>query len=108
MADEAQPVPRTCPLCGRRHDGEGSDPEGTCSTCRRALIRRSAVVAWVPTLLLAAGYVWLLFWSGLVESMFLVVWIAFGAVLMYVTYKVTHRAAFDVMRGRAHRRAGRT
>jgi fatty acid desaturase len=103
--EEEQPVPQTCPLCGRRHDGEGSDPEGTCSDCRKRLIRRSATVAWVPALLLGAGYVWLLFWSGLVSSMFLIVWIAFGAVLVYITYKVAHRAAFDVIRARAHRGA---
>jgi fatty acid desaturase len=95
----------TCPVCGRPHDA--TDPEGPCPNCRKEIVRSSARWAMIPAALVALAYGWLLVWSGLVASPFLIVWLAFGAVLAFIAYKVGHRVAFDAVRVRAERRAAR-
>ena len=102
-ADPALEVhpPFDCARCGKRTRNETPDPAGWCAACRRALIARSARLAWIPAIVVALLYLALLLWSGLLESPMMAFWLALGAVLAFVAFKVGHRVFFDVLRGRA-------
>ncbi|HLM69027.1 MAG TPA: hypothetical protein VK358_15920 [Longimicrobium sp.] len=95
-----------CRVCGRRF-GENDKPDaaGWCSQCRGRLVSRSTRVAWAPALVFGLLYGYLLVWGGLLESRFMVVWIALGVALAWVVFKVARRVAFDVIRGRMTPRA---
>ena len=54
-----------------------------------------------PAVVVAALYLWLIAWSGLLESPMMAFWLVLGAVLAFVAYKVGRRVFFDVLRGRA-------
>jgi uncharacterized membrane protein len=107
MAAPASPAaveehpPFDCTHCGRRVQGEKPDSEGRCAACRRAHIHRATRLAWVPAVVVAALYLWLIAWSGLLESPMMAFWLVLGAVLGFVAYKVARRVFFDVLRGRA-------
>ena len=108
MAEPAAPPlpveehpPFDCARCGRHVRGEKPDDEGWCSACRRGLIARASRLAWLPALAVALLYLWLLAWSGLLESPLTAFWLALGAVLAWVAFKVGRRVFFDVLRGRA-------
>lgn len=90
--------------CARCHRGLAPDaaPDAEwCEACRRELIRGATRRAWIPALVLAGLYLWLLVWSGLIESPALVFFLALGAALTFAAYKVGRRVFFDVLRGRA-------
>lgn len=89
-----------CARCRGPLPDEHPDAE-LCAACRRETIRGAAARAWIPTAVVAALFVWLLWWSGLVESPALIFFVALGAALAFVTYKVSRRVFFDVLRGRA-------
>jgi hypothetical protein len=90
-----------CRVCGRGfEEGEKPDANGWCARCRALLVSRSTRVAWLPTLLFALGFYALVAWGGLLESRFMVVWLALGVALAWVTFKVARRVAFDVIRSR--------
>lgn len=93
--------PFRCARCGRSVEGEPADDSGWCQRCRRDLIRGATWRAWIPTLVVAALYGWLLVGTGLVESPALIFFLALGVVLALVTYKVARRVFFDLLRGRA-------
>ena len=100
LAAEAHP-PFDCRSCGRHFEGQKADDAGWCSSCRAELIRRSTRLAYLPAVVIALLYLWLLAWSGLLESPLMAFWLAVGAVLAFVAYKVGRRVFFDVLRGRA-------
>ncbi len=90
-----------CRACGRQFgEGEKPDANGWCAKCRALLVSRSTRVAWLPTLLFALAFYALVAWGGLLESRFMVVWLALGVALAWVTFKVARRVAFDVIRSR--------
>ena len=95
------PPPFDCSQCGRHVEGEKADDARWCASCRRALITRSARLAWIPAGVVAALYLWLIAWSGLLESPMLAFWLVLGAVLAFAAFKVGRRVFFDVLRGRA-------
>ena len=100
-AAEEAPPPFDCARCGRHVEGEKADDARWCASCRRALIARAARLAWIPAGVVAALYLWLIAWSGLLESPMLAFWLVLGAVLAFVAFKVGRRVFFDVLRGRA-------
>jgi uncharacterized membrane protein len=91
---------RTCRNCGHHLHTEAPDNHGWCKGCRDMLVRRSGTWAIIPTLLVLAGYAYLLSYFGLFNSVFVIVWIALGAALGWVAFKVARRVLFDVIRGR--------
>jgi hypothetical protein len=93
--------PFDCGRCGRRVEGEKPDDAQWCTACRRALISRSQRLAWIPAVVVAVLYLWLITWSGLLESPMLAFWLVLGGVLAFVAFKVGRRVFFDVLRGRA-------
>ncbi|HEU0302921.1 MAG TPA: hypothetical protein VFR37_25940 [Longimicrobium sp.] len=93
--------PFDCARCGTRVRGERPDDARWCTACRRALIERAARLAWVPAIVVALLYLVLLMWSGLLGSPMMAFWLALGAVLAFVAFKVGRRVFFDVLRGRA-------
>lgn len=95
------PPPFDCAQCGKHVEGEKPDDERWCAACRRALIARASRLAWIPAVAVALLYLWLIAWSGLVESPMMAFWLVLGAVLAFVAYKVGRRVFFDVLRGRA-------
>lgn len=98
-AADAHP-PFDCRKCGRAVRGEKADDAGWCEACRRELIRSSTRRSWLPAVVVAVLYLWLLWWSGLLESPLTAVWLAVGALFTFVAYKVARRVWFDVLRGR--------
>lgn len=98
-AEEAPPF--DCARCGTNVKGEKPDDAKWCGSCRKALIERSARLAWIPAVVVAALYLWLIAWSGLLESPMMAFWLVLGAVLGFVAFKVGRRVFFDVLRGRA-------
>ena len=99
-AAETDP-PFDCSRCGRTVRGQKPDDAGWCEGCRAELIRRSTRMAYVPAVVVALLYLWLLAWSGLLESPLMAFWVALGGLLAFVAYKVGRRVFFDVLRGRA-------
>jgi hypothetical protein len=97
-ADENPPF--ACRRCGRHTRGEKADDAGWCAACRAWLIRASSSRAWVPAGVVAVGYLWLLWWSGLLATPLTAVWLAIGGVFVFVVYKVARRVFFDLLRGR--------
>jgi hypothetical protein len=93
--------PRRCARCRRPLPADAPEGMEECDACRQGLIRGAALRAWIPAVAVAVLYLWLLWWSGLVESPALVFFLALGAVLAFVAYKVGRRVFFDVLRGRA-------
>ena len=92
-----------CRNCGRTVTGETADDQGWCRACRTAVVRRSTVLAVLPALVVLALYLWLLDSFGLWGSTFLIVWIALGAGLTWVAFKVARRVFFDIVRNRGVR-----
>jgi hypothetical protein len=95
-------VPRgfDCRNCGHHVTGEDADRHGWCQACRAVLVRRSAWLAVIPSLIVLAAYLWVLNRFGLFQSTFLIVFIALGAALTWVAFKVARRVLFDVIRTR--------
>lgn len=100
-AADAAPPPFDCARCRRNVTGEKPDDAKWCAACRKALISRSARMAWIPAAVVAALYLWLIAWSGLLESPMMAFWLVLGAVLAFVAFKVGRRVFFDVLRGRS-------
>ncbi|HVH11589.1 MAG TPA: hypothetical protein VM759_00985 [Longimicrobium sp.] len=98
-AEDGHP-PFDCRKCGGNFRGKADDA-GWCAVCRASLIRRSGQRAGLFAALIGAAFLWLLVWSGLMESPLMAFWLALGVVLVFVAYKVAHRVLFDVLRGRA-------
>jgi hypothetical protein len=94
------PAPFDCSKCGRHVRGEKADAVGWCESCRKELIRQSTQRAYLPAAVVAAAYLWLLWWSGLLETPLAAVWLAVGALFTFVVYKVARRVFFDLLRGR--------
>jgi hypothetical protein len=97
----------TCRQCGDAIAAETPDRRGWCKACRRAVVRRAGVAAVVPAALVMAGYFWLIDSFDLFKSNFLIIWIALGAALGYVAFKIARRVFFDVIRARTARRPAR-
>ena len=94
----------TCRQCEDTVHGETADRRGWCKACRRKVVRRAGGAAVVPAVLVAAGYFWLIDHFDLFKSNFLIIWIALGAALAYVAFKIARRVLFDVFRARTARR----
>jgi len=92
-------APFDCRKCGKNVRGQKADDAGWCEECRRELIRPSTRQAYLPAAVVAAAFLWLVWWSGLLESPLMAFWLALGAVLTFVTYKVARRVLFDLLRG---------
>ena len=105
MSDAAEGF--DCRQCGKSVKGESADRRGWCRACRHEVVRRAGTWAVVPAVLIAAGYFWVIDRFDLFRSNFLIVFIALGLALGYVTFKIARRVLFDVFRGRAVRRAAR-
>jgi hypothetical protein len=103
--DEGFP-PFICTLCGLPKEGEKADDAGRCLSCRQEVIRRSGRWALVPAVVMAALYLWMIVWFRLIESPAMIFFLALGAALAFVAYKVARRVAFDllVVRGRGARK----
>ena len=95
------PPPFDCAQCGRHVEGEKADDASWCAKCRQGLIDRAARLAWIPAGVVLVLYLWLIWWSGLLESPMMAFWLVLGAVLAFVGFKVGRRVFFDVLRGRA-------
>lgn len=93
--------PFDCRKCGRPTRGQKPDDAKWCEGCRKQLIRSATRRSWLPAAVVAALYLWLMVWSGLLESPLSAVWLALGALFTFVAYKVARRVWFDVLRGRA-------
>ncbi|HEU4454130.1 MAG TPA: hypothetical protein VFR81_13765 [Longimicrobium sp.] len=91
-----------CRMCGKGVEGK-PDHLGLCAECRAEVVRRSTTWAVVPALVVAALYFWMLTATGMFESRFLMVWVALGAALAWVAFKVARRVLFDVVRSRGVR-----
>ncbi|HEU4558241.1 MAG TPA: hypothetical protein VFS20_10340 [Longimicrobium sp.] len=89
-----------CRNCGHHLTGEVHDHHGWCKACRAVVVKRSAMLALIPALLVLGVYVWVLWHFGLFDSMFVIVWIALGVGLGWVMFKVARRVLFDVIRNR--------
>ncbi|HVH11662.1 MAG TPA: hypothetical protein VM759_01350 [Longimicrobium sp.] len=100
VAEDGNP-PFDCRKCGSHFHGPKADDAGWCAVCRASLIRRSGQAATVFAAVVGAAFLWLLVWSGLMESPLMAFWLALGVVIVFVAYKVAHRVLFDVLRGRA-------
>ena len=101
MSDEAGaegPVP--CRGCGQTVPADRADYHGLCPHCRARVVKRATWLAVPGAVLVAVVYVWVLAQYGMFESRFVVVWIALGAGLAYITFKVARRVLFDVVRSR--------
>lgn len=98
--------PFICTQCGLPKEGEKADDAGRCETCRQGLIRQSGKWALVPAAVMGALYLWMIIFFGLIESPAMIFFLALGAALAFVAYKVGRRVAFDllVVRGRGMRR----
>lgn len=96
----AEHPPFDCRKCGRMVRGQKPDDARWCEACRRSLIRSATRRSWIPAAVVAVLYLWLLGWSGLLESPLSAVWLALGALFTFVAYKVARRVWFDVLRGR--------
>jgi len=94
----------TCRQCGDDVKGETADRRGWCKACRRKVVRRAGALAVMPALLMAVGYFYLIDYFDLFKSNFLIIWIALGAALTYVAFKIARRVFFDVVRARTARR----
>ena len=92
--------PFDCTQCGRSVRSEKPDSEGRCAACRKQHIARSTRLAMVPAAVVAVLYLWLIAWSGLLESPMMAFWLVLGAVLAFVAFKIGRRVFFDVLRGR--------
>lgn len=92
---------RRCARCGRALAADAPADADLCAACREATIGGAARRAWIPTVAIALLYAWLLWWSGLIGSPALIFFVALGAVIAFVVYKVSRRVLFDVLRGRA-------
>jgi len=99
MSDTAPPPGFDCRNCGHHVAGETPD-HGWCNACRGTVVKRSSAWAVLPALVVVGLYLWMLGWFGLYDSMFLIVWIALGAALGWVAFKVARRVFFDVIRSR--------
>jgi hypothetical protein len=89
-----------CRNCGHHVTGEAPDHHGWCQACRKALVRRSGWLAVLPALVVVAVYFWVLDYFGLWDSTFLIVFLALGAALAWVSFKVARRVLYDVIRSR--------
>ena len=89
-----------CRQCGKTVHGEHADPRGWCAKCRAEVVRGAGAWAMVPALLVAAGYFSLLDWFDLYRSNFVIVFIALGVGLTWLTFKISRRVLFDVIRNR--------
>lgn len=92
---------RRCTRCRRPLAADAPEDAEECAACRQGLIRGAGTRAWIAAGVVAVLYLWLLWWSGLVGSPWLVFFLALGAVLAFVAFKVARRVFFDVLRGRA-------
>jgi uncharacterized membrane protein len=64
-------------------------------------------MAFAVAVAFAVLYLLVLWWTGALQSTnFVVFWLALGALLVFGTYKVARRVAFDVIRSRAAHSAG--
>jgi hypothetical protein len=102
-----EPAPFDCSVCGRRVQGERPDDDGRCAGCRRSLIRRAGTWGWLPAVVVAGAYAWLLVSWGLLESPAMVFFLALGAALAFVAYKIGRRVAFDMLVTRDNRARNR-
>ena len=90
-----------CRNCGHRlTTNEPPDHAGWCRACRGVVVKRSSAWAIVPAVVVVAAYLWMLNYFGLFKSVFVIVWIALGAALGWVAFKVARRVLFEVIRGR--------
>lgn len=92
-----------CRMCGKDVAAGSDGHAGLCAECRAEVVRRSTTWAIVPALVVAALYFWMLTATGMFESRFLMVWVALGAALAYVAFKIARRVLFDVIRSRGVR-----
>jgi hypothetical protein len=79
------------------------DDNGWCSACRAAVVRRSTRIAYGPAAVAALLMLWLLTRFGMMESRFVVIWLAIAAAATWLAFKVGRRVAFDVVRSRVRR-----
>jgi uncharacterized membrane protein len=98
MSDAPEKI--DCRNCGHRLVNETADHLGWCKACRGVVVKRSSGWAVLPTVIVVAAYLWLLSYFGLFNSVFVIVWIALGAALGWVAFKVARRVLFDVIRNR--------
>jgi len=89
-----------CRNCGHHVAGEPADHHGWCKACRTVVVKRSAAWAVLPAVVVVAAYIWLLTYFGLLDSIFIIVWIALGVALGWVAFKVARRVFFEVIRNR--------
>lgn len=92
-----------CRSCGGAFGEVGPDHHGSCAACRKAVVRRATLLAVFPALLVAGLYFWLLASFGMFQSRFVIVWLALGAALAWVAFKIARRVLFDVVRARGVR-----
>jgi len=98
MSDTAEGF--DCRNCGNHVTGERPDHHGWCKGCRGVVVKRSSLLGVIPAALVVALYAWVLAYFGLFDSVFVIVWIALGVGLGWITFKVARRVLFDVIRSR--------
>jgi hypothetical protein len=99
--------PPVCRNCGREIEDGKLDQEGWCAQCRGEVIRRATWPAVGLAVLVGVLHLAAMAWAGGFASVFMIFWLALGAALSYVAFKVGRRVAFEVIRARAARAAAR-
>ena len=100
MSEQSEARPDVCRNCGRAFGEAGPDSHGWCERCRGVVVRRATTLAVLPTVVVAGLYLWLLSAWGMFDSRFVIVWLAIGAALAWVAFKVARRVLFDVVKSR--------
>jgi len=98
------PEAATCGNCGGPVESDGTDRRRLCAECLRLIVERSTRLAVLPTVVVGLLYGWMLIWTHMFDSRFLMLWIALGVALGWVTFKVSRRVLFEVVHSRGVRR----
>jgi len=97
-------APVECSRCAARLGPDDTpDDNGWCARCRAAVVRTSSRLAYLPAAVLAALLLWLMGTLNVWESRFLIGILAVAAGLVWLSFKVARRVAFEVVRYRVRR-----
>jgi hypothetical protein len=101
-------VPEPCTRCGRPFgEADTPDPHGWCADCRARVVRTSSRAALLPAVGMALLLGWLLLRLDLLESRWVIGLLALAGLLVWTTFKVARRVAFEVVSSRIRRRRAR-
>jgi hypothetical protein len=98
-----------CTRCGQSlAEGETADPHGWCAACRAGVVRTAGRAAYLPAGLVGLGWFWLMLHLGWTESRWVIGLLALGGLLVWLSFKVGRRVAFEALSARGRRQHART